>query len=161
MNKHFMQINETFKYKTNVIYPVTKHIKINEIIINMINDILNEFRDISKRNKQLKFYYTLYITYDTYTYKGLTQYAFKVSEFTGGAHPNNYIKTLRFFKDKIITIDNLIYNDKDILGKLSENTRKILLLKDEFKDNNMISMILDGTRPNKKILKTLSLQMTD
>ncbi len=153
MNKHLIQINEVFKYKINITYPITKYIKINKIITEMISNILNEFISISKRNKQLNFYYTLYITYDTYMYKNLTQYIFKISEFTGGAHPNNYIKTFRFYKDNIINIDDLVNNDKNILSKLSENTRKIFLSKDMFKDNSLISMVLDGTRPNKSNFK--------
>lgn len=149
MDKHLFEINEKFKYKINITYPITKYGKINKIILKMIEDIKNEFIEISKRNAQLNIYYTLYITYDTYNYKDLTQYLFKISSQVGGAHPNNYIKTIRYEKDNIITIDDLIANDRNILNKLSKISRKILLSKEEFKEDNIISMALDGTRPTK------------
>lgn len=151
MIKNLIEINETYKYKLKVSYPVTKFSNVNKDITNSINKILKEFINVSKRTIQTNMYYTLYITYKTYEYKETTSYIFSISEFTGGAHPNNYIESIRFDSDgNIITIDSFLKKDKDILSKLSELSRKALLSKEAFKDKNIASMALDGTRPSKE-----------
>lgn len=158
VNKKVLEINEKFKYKININYPITKFNNVNKDIKTMLDNIIKNFVDNSKRNIMLNLYYTLYITYEEYKYNNIISYIFKVSEFTGGAHPNNYLKSIRFDYDgNIITIDTLIFNDKNILIKLSNESRKILLSKDEFKSDNIINMVLDGTRPNKDNFENFAL----
>ena len=158
MNKKVLEINEKFKYKININYPITKFNNVNKDIKTMLDNIIKNFVDNSKRNIMLNLYYTLYITYEEYKYNNIISYIFKVSEFTGGAHPNNYLKSIRFDYDgNIITIDTLIFNDKNILIKLSNESRKILLSKDEFKSDDIINMVLDGTRPNKDNFENFAL----
>lgn len=158
VNKKVLEINEKFKYKININYPITKFNNVNKDIKVMLDSIIKNFIDSSKRNIMLNLYYTLYITYEEYKYKDIISYIFKVSEFTGGAHPNNYLKSIRFDYDgNIITIDTLISDDKNILIKLSNESRKILLSKDEFKSDNIINMVLDGTRPNKDNFENFAL----
>lgn len=158
VNKKVLEINEKFKYKININYPITKFNNVNKDIKTMLDNIIKNFVDNSKRNIMLNLYYTLYITYEEYKYNNIISYIFKVSEFTGGAHPNNYLKSIRFDYDgNIITIDTLIFNDKNILIKLSNESRKILLSKDEFKSDDIINMVLDGTRPNKDNFENFAL----
>lgn len=157
VNKKVLEINEKFKYKININYSITKFNNVNKDIKVMLDSIIKNFVDNSKRNIMLNLYYTLYITYEEYKYKDIISYIFKVSEFTGGAHPNNYLKSIRFDYDgNIITIDTLISDDKNILIKLSNESRKILLSKDEFKSDDII-MVLDGTRPNKDNFENFAL----
>ncbi|MEE0700144.1 MAG: DUF3298 domain-containing protein [Bacilli bacterium] len=157
MIKHLIEINETYKYKLNVAYPLSSFNNVNKAILSMINKALKEFIQVSKRTTQTNMYYSLYITYKEYEYNGITSYIFKFSEFTGGAHPNNYLQSIRFDKDgNIITIDTLLGKDNDILNKLSAVTRKDLLSRKDFKDDNVMSMVLDGTRASKDNFKNFA-----
>ena len=63
VNKKVLEINEKFKYKININYPITKFNNVNKDIKNMIDNIIESFIDNSKRNIMLNLYYTLYITY--------------------------------------------------------------------------------------------------
>ena len=158
VNKKVLEISEKFKYKININYPITKFNNVNKDIKNMIDNIIESFIDNSKRNIMLNLYYTLYITYKEYKYKNIISYIFKVREFTKEAHTNNYLKSFGFdCNGNIITIDTLISIDKNILIKLSNESRKILLSKSEFKSNSLINMILDKTRPNKNNFKNYAL----
>lgn len=42
MNKRLFKISKNFKYKINITYLVTKCLKINKIILKMINNIKNK-----------------------------------------------------------------------------------------------------------------------
>lgn len=140
-----ISINEKYKYKINISYPVTKYLDINKKIYNIINDIRNEFVKVSKRNIIMNVYFTLYIKYEEYSYDDITSYIFSVSSFTGGAHPNNYLRSIRFLKDKLITIDTLLSYDKNMLRKMCTYSRSQFLSRDDFKDKEIIQMMIEGT----------------
>lgn len=148
MQKNYLEINEKYKYKIKINKPITEFKNVNNQIDKTISKIIREFIDSSKRRVQLNMYYTLYITYKSYKYNTFTTYVFSISEFTGGAHPNNYMKSIRFNnKGEIITIKNLIEQNSNILNTLSKISRKILFEKLSSNDNDVnLQMILDGTK---------------
>ncbi len=148
MQKNYLEINEKYKYKIKINKPITEFKNVNNQIDKTISKIIREFIDSSKRRVQLNMYYTLYITYKSYKYNTFTTYVFSISEFTGGAHPNNYMKSIRFNnKGEIITIKNLIEQNSNILNTLSKISRKLLFEKLSSNDNDVnLQMILDGTK---------------
>ena len=50
MNKNILKINEKFKYKININYPVENSKMTNKIIYKVISNIENKFINSSKRN---------------------------------------------------------------------------------------------------------------
>ena len=151
MNKNILKINEKFKYKININYPVENSKIANKIIYKVISNIENKFINSSKRNAMLNIYYTLYVTYDKYRYNNITSYIFKVSEYTGGAHPNNYLVSLRIRDNgSVITINTLLDKAPNILIKLSNFSREKLISENKNNNEDTLSMIINGTRPNVK-----------
>lgn len=151
MNKNILKINEKFKYKININYPVENSKMTNKIIYKVISNIENKFINSSKRNAMLNIYYTLYVTYDKYRYDNITSYIFKVSEYTGGAHPNNYLVSLRIRDNgSVITINTILDKAPNILIKLSNFSREKLISENENNNDDTLLMIINGTRPNVK-----------
>ena len=138
--------NEKYKYKIDISYPLTKFDDINKEIFNMIYDIKNKFIKVSKRNIMTNIYFNLYITYEEYNCNDITSYIFKISSFTGGIHSNNYLRSIRFIGNKMITINTLISKDKNILDKLSSYSRRYFFSNNKFKTEEIINMMMYGTK---------------
>lgn len=119
-------------------YPVYKYNKLNKIITKNINYYL----------KNTNNYYFLYIDYKDYKYKEYISIVLYISYFTGGAHPTYEIITINYNtkNNKLITIDNLMNKDKNILNKLSIYTRKYFSSNNMFKEKNIYNMMLEGTK---------------
>lgn len=148
--KRVSNTSENHKFKIDVYYPVSNYPILNKAVMKIVNSHLNAFKQsTSDKNIQPNQYYTLNILYNTYDYSNYLSYIFRISEYTGGAHPNNTISTISYNKDNntIITIDDLLKNNEALLDILSIESRKILESNSIFKDDFVRDMMLEGTKP--------------
>lgn len=129
-----------------IAYPRTKYLKLNLACTEIVRQYINEFMVYAKDPVQENFTYTLDISHDEYSYKDYLSIVFYISMYTGGAHPNNQIVTVSYDKqsDKIITINDLMKENSNLLSVLSEESRKILDTNPNIVDH---SMLLEGTKP--------------
>lgn len=147
------QTNSIFhNNKINIDYPNEKYCKLNK----KINDIINEYRfDFINSLKdyyiQKNVIYELNISYEKYIYKDYISYVYKIEEYKGGAHPNYYIFTVIYNTklDKIISINDLINENKNILNELSILSREELLnnYDIDIDNSNLKEMFYNGTNP--------------
>ena len=127
------------KYKIKIYYPYTSYNTLNKEIDEKINTYVQQLKDVAVNNKvQLNQYYTIDILYDSYSYQNYISYVFYVSIYTGGAHPNNTIWTITYDTntDKIITIEELIEKNNNILNILSMESKNQLK-----KDKRFLNLI--------------------
>lgn len=127
-------------------YPRTKYIKANQFIREKIEKIISNYLYITSISTDDKFVYSLDISYEDYSYNNIESFVFFVSTSTGGAHPNNTIFTVNYDSslDKIITIEDLIKKNGNILNILSRNSYMILSKNKNIVDQNML---IDGLKP--------------
>ena len=148
--------NET---KIKIYFPNTNYKVLNKEIKKVIYNNLSEFKTSLKEQNNLPYqYYTLFITYDEYKYQEYISIVFYIETFIGGAHPSHDIKTINYNidKNKIITIEDIYEQDKNILNKLSIYSREKLLKEEKYSDNNIKSMLLEGTKPTLDNFKNFS-----
>lgn len=148
--KRVSNISENHKFKIDVYYPVSNYPILNKAVMKIVNNHLNLFKQSTHdKNIQPNQYYTLNILYNTYDYSNYLSYIFRISEYTGGAHPNNIVATISYNKDndQIITINDLVKDNESLLDVLSTESRKILENNPIFKDKVVQGMMLDGTKP--------------
>lgn len=149
-NENKIELSYKDDYKIKVYYPDTRYLKLDNTIDKKIGEIVSEFKNELTLNQVIpNFVSDLIITYDKYSYKDYLSYVFFIEYFTGGAHPNHEIWTIAYDtkSDKIITIDDLINNNSNLLTKLSEYTRNELLHNPGITD---VQMLIDGTKPEKE-----------
>lgn len=148
--KKVSNMDENHKYNIDVYYPISNYSTLNHTVMKMVNNYINEFKvSTSDKDVQPNQYYTLNILYNKYEYSSYLSYIFRISEYTGGSHPNNTICTISYNKDndQIITIDSLVQNNELLLDVLSLESRNILENNPIFKDNIIKEMMLEGTKP--------------
>ena len=151
MNKNLKEINEIFKYKIDISFPIINDTNANNYIKKLITNIKEDFIKSSKRISNLNYYYTLHIKYKKYEYKNITTYVFNIRELKDNTYPNSFIKSIRINNDgNIISIDNLINENSNILYNLSKISKNVLLSEIKLKDNITLNTILNKTRPLKK-----------
>lgn len=141
------------KYIIKIYFPITNYTKLDKEINKEINKYITDFTsNINNYSYQNDIYYTLYINYDRYDYQNYISVAFYIESFLGGAHPNHIIKTIVFDKNrnKIITIDDLIKQNKNILDKLSNISRKELNKNGKYNSSKYsYDLFIEGTKPIK------------
>lgn len=148
--------NET---KIKIYFPNTNYKVLNKEIKKVIYNNLSEFKTSLKEQNNLPYqYYTLFITYDEYMYQEYISIVFYIETFMGGAHPSHDIKTINYNidKNKIITIEDIYEKNKNILNKFSIYSREKLLKEEKYSDNNIKSMLLEGTKPTLDNFKNFS-----
>lgn len=156
------QTNYMFhNYKMNIDYPTDKYCKLTEKIINIINEYKFDFINSLKDYKiQKDIIYELNISYEKFVYKNYISYVYKVEEYTGGAHPNHYIFTVIYDKklDKIISIVDLINENRDFLNLLSVLSREELLNNYDINIDNsdLKEMFYSGTNPSISNFKNIA-----
>lgn len=158
--KKINEISNKYKYKIKAYYPYTSYNVLNKNIEEKINSIVKEFKKGSRNHIENQ-YYTLDINYDKYEYKNYISYVFHISNYLGGAHPDNKIWTIIYDKDnnRIIDINTLIMKNSGILSLLSKESKKELLNDSRFKNSNdkfVEDMMSDGTRPKAKSFKNFA-----
>ena len=144
--------NEKDKTKIKVYFPVTDYGKLNKVIKYSISSYINEFNSFVKDNERIdNQYYTLYILYDEFKYADIISYVFNIEMYTGGAHPNHYIKTINYDIDnnKIIDIDYLEKYNYGILKKISISANEILTEKLKKSDSYDETIVKEGTNATK------------
>lgn len=133
--------------KILIYYPETIYPKLNKTISSKVDYYLKNFKKNAKNSPiPESFQFTLYIFYETYTYKDYLSYVFRIEEFTGRAHPNHELFTINYNikENKFITIKDLKDKDPHILEELSKTSRTMLK---ENKNINSLSMLYEGTTP--------------
>ena len=146
-NNEYKIEEKTNNYKITVYYPKTDYSKLNNVINDKIYGYIKEFKeDVNSSDYPINQYYSLIILYDSYEYDNYISYIFRIEDYTGGAHPNHRIYTVVYDikNNEIITIDDLINKNQNILNIFSEISREIL------KSNNRITsstMLYEGTKP--------------
>lgn len=159
IEKRISNISEEQKYKINIYFPITKYELLNNEITDRINKYLSEFKSIvDNKAIQKNQYYTLDILYTKYEYNDYISYIFRISTYTGGAHPNNIVMTISYNKktNTLISINGLINENNKLLNILSNNSRKNLKNNDLFKDEDILKMMLDGTKPEVENFKNFA-----
>ena len=124
----------------NIKIPNTDNYKLNKIINNEVNKYKLEFIKNAKDSK-LKTKYHLYIDYKEYKYGNYVSYVFFIEDFIGGAHPNHRIKSIVYdiLNNKVVSIDDLISYNNNIIDIISNYTRCILINNKDIDVNMMYS----------------------
>ena len=161
LEKKIEEKSDDPKYKIKIYYPYTSYNTLNKEIDEKINTYVQQLKDVAVNNKvQLNQYYTIDILYDSYSYQNYISYVFYVSIYTGGAHPNNTIWTITYDTntDKIITIEDLIEKNNNILNILSMESKNQLKKDKRFlnQDDIINSMLEEGTKPTKDNFKNFA-----
>ncbi len=130
-----------------VIYPRTKYKNLNQAMCEVVQNRIIEFMNFAKEPIQENFTYTFDISHDEYTYQDYLSIVFYISSYTGGAHPSHRIYSIVYdiSKEKIITMQDLVFEKENLLSVLSEESRKILSSNPKITDSNLL---LIGTSPN-------------
>ncbi len=151
--KKVIAIDNEHSNKIKIYYPITNYKNLNQEIEKQINYYIEEFESsLSSKDIQPNQYYTLNIDYEQYNYQKYISYVFYIETSTGGAHPNHDIWSITYDtkNQKIITIETLQNNNKNIINELSTYTRENLNKNKKLSENEYISdMLLTGTSPNK------------
>lgn len=137
-------------YDIKVYYPETKYSNLNDEIKKQIDSYITYFvNEIDGIEKQENVKYQLQIRFDSYEYERYISFVFEIFEDYGGAHPNSSIWTISYdIKDnKIVTIDNLIAKNSNILNFLSEYSFENLKENKDIKENYIEEMLVSGTKP--------------
>lgn len=146
-NNEYKIEEKTNNYKIIVYYPKTDYSKLNNVINDKIHGYIKEFKEnVNNSDYPVNQYYSLIILYDTYEYENYISYIFRIEDYIGGAHPNHRIYTVVYDikNNKIITINDLINYNQNILSIFSKTSREKL------KNNNKITsstMLYEGTKP--------------
>lgn len=138
--------------KISIYYPVTDYQELNKVIEVKINEYVTSFKKTLEDYKvQPNQIYTLDISYESYEYLDYLSFYFKVSMYTGGAHPIPSIFTITYNKknNSFMTISSLVKNNKGLLETLSSYSFQTLLKNNSvFQDKNVLSMLIEGTKPD-------------
>lgn len=135
----------------NINYPSIKYQNINKEIDSYIKNKIYEFDTNKPYLNNIEYY--IYGKYNQTSYKNINSYIIFTETYTGGAHPNHEIWTISHIENKIITIDTLIKDNPNILNILSYETYNQLANNKLFKQNTILDMLKDGTKPNKNNFK--------
>lgn len=140
------------KNEIKMTYPRTKYSTLNQEIKKYVNPILDEFVEYGEVPIQLDFTYTLDMYYEKYSYEDILSYLFYTSIYLGGAHPNNTIHTINYDikQEKVVTIEDLIAKNPNILLTLSNESRMVLEKHPQFQNQNDIDMMIEGTKAEKE-----------
>lgn len=138
-----------------IFYPSTSYEKLNKKIRKNIDSQLLEFKNITLSDYKTNYY--LIINYKEYKYKNIISYIFFSESYTGGAHPIHLLWTINYDTNMndFITIENLTKKNKNILNDLSEYSYDFISKKKEFKRENILEMLKDGTRPLESNFKNI------
>ncbi len=145
-----LDVQDEHQYKMRVYYPTTDYDILNKEIANKMSSYVSNFKkDIEGIEVQPNQYYTLIILYDQYQYQDYISYVFYIEIYNGGAHPNHEIWTITYDtkNGKIVTIDDLITTNSDILNIFSDVSRKQLITNPDIVD---MAMMMEGTKPIKE-----------
>lgn len=148
------EIDDLHQYKIKIYYPVSSYRKLDEKIKEMLSTYIEEFKEsLGDAEVQKNIYYTLYINYDTYSYKEYISYLFYVETYTGGAHPNHEIQTINYdtLNHSFIDIDTLVKKDAGLLNRLARLSKEEILKDQKFIANEYVAqMFEEGTKPTKE-----------
>ena len=146
-------VENSDRYKINIFYPVTNYEKLNNKIKETINEKFENFKeDASKGEGITDKIVTLDIKFNISSYNEYISVEFDVFYDFGGAHPNTYTYTISYNvkEDKIITIDDLMEKNDELLNKLHDYFSEKLKENERIKESFNERMFEDGLRPVKE-----------
>ncbi len=147
-------VEEEEYYSVRIYYPETKYKELNDEIFNFITNKLNDFKnDIGVINKEeLSYKFNYDVTFNSYEYGDYISIVIDTTYYSGGAHPNEYIKSFNYDikENKMITIEDLIIKNKDIIAILSENSYNILKQEERIKKYSNEKFLSGGTSKNQE-----------
>ncbi len=135
----------------DIIYPNYQYQVLNKGINKIIKEYYQMFNsDLENQNNLSSSY--LQINYRKYEYNNYLSVVFYTTVYLGGAHPSHLIKTISYNKEtnKIITIEDLINENKNILTILSNKSRNYFSKEQVFQDDIIKNMLYEGTKPQKE-----------
>lgn len=147
-------LKQNNNYKMNINYPITNSGLLNKEIEKIINNYKlqfnNDLKDLPNNPN-----YQLDINYKDYKYNNYISYIFYIESDLGGAHPSHQIRTINYNtkENKVITIDNIIKYNSNVLNALSNLSRENLKKLKIFKSNDINEMMINGTSPTKNNFK--------
>lgn len=155
------QYNLYHNYNMSIDYPKTSYYKLNKKIDSIIEKYkFNFISSLMNYNIQSDITYTFNISYKEYRFKNYISIILYIEEYTGGAHPNHYISSIIYDikANDIISIIDLVKQDKKILDILSSESRELLLKKYKININdiNIKQMFYDGTSPSVSNFKNIA-----
>lgn len=161
LEKKIIEKSNKARYKINAYYPYTSYDKLNKKIENKINKEIEDLKKIAQENTVMPNQYdTIDINYEHYTYKNYISYVFYISTDTGGAHPNHVIWSITYDIEsgKIVTMEDLVKENPNILKILSKESRTLLKQDKRFQDMDSVieEMMIQGTMEESANFKTFA-----
>lgn len=152
-NSFLKEVNtEDDKSKILVYYPETSFSILNDNINNLVKDYVTAFKTEVNSLQDAPRKSELSINFDSYEYKDYISYAFYTTSDVLKAHPDYYIDTINYDikNNKIITIDDLVKENPNILNVLSKYTYEKLLEEPNIKEYGDLILLKNGTSPKKE-----------
>ncbi len=149
--KEIKEVSDTYEIK--VYYPETKFSKVNDEVNSTIDKYINEFNENVKlsTSNESNIKYSMQVTFDVYSYEYYISYVFHVVTDLGGAHPFENTFTINYNekKNSIVSLDNLIEKNQDLLNILSDYTYNVLKNNKKIIELDDDSMLKSGTASKK------------
>ena len=162
-NNEIEQVRETFSIASHssirnyheaqgnmeidIYYPVTNVEKLDEIIEAYVHREIENFKSIFQNVEE--YHAELKITFNEYQKENIIAFAFTKYLDTGGAHPNTYTHTINFNTktDQVITIEDLVEIDSNLLNSLSTISRESLQNNENIVQYGVSDFFYSGTEP--------------
>lgn len=144
------------RYCINAFYPITKYETLNNEVLKLVNSKIDMFKeDVEKSLELTDKVFTLDIKFNISSYNEFISIEFDIFYDFGGAHPNTYTETINYNskEDKIVTIDDLMKKNDDLLNKLHDYFYNKLKENERLKQVYNERMFEDGLRPIKENFK--------
>lgn len=144
------------RYCINAFYPITKYETLNNEVLKLVNSKMDMFKeDVEKSLELTDKVFTLDIKFNISSYNEFISIEFDIFYDFGGAHPNTYTETINYNskEDKIVTIDDLMKKNDDLLNKLHDYFYNKLKENERLKQVYNERMFEDGLRPIKENFK--------
>lgn len=129
-----------------VYYPVTKNSKVNNMIIDKINEYITRAKETNSFDNVKK----LNISFETYKSGEYISLKFNVSSSTGITHNSEEIFTFVYRNDDVIDIDYLVKDNPDLIENLYSICKGELQKNDRFKKYSNSEWLKKGLLKNKK-----------
>lgn len=145
--------------KVLIYYPQTGYNVLDNEILNFVKNIYDSYtQKLNDINFEMPREAQLIINFESYEYKEYVSYVFTTSEDILMAHPDQHIYTINYDvkNDKIITIDELVNNNSNLLNVLSKYTYEELSKNKSIIEYDSFDDLKTGTLPIKENFKNIA-----
>lgn len=137
-------------YRLSIFYPETKFKKLN---IQIQERIKKEKKDFLEKVKEVENILegktcTFDITFNQYEYQDYLSFAFEITVYLCGAHPNNYYFTVNYDtkNNEMITVETMLKKDSAFLDKLAKESYDILKEEKQVKEYSNEDYLKEGLK---------------